>query len=723
MGRHSDFLWLIAVGISPFLFGSVSPLAQSAIGFLIGLGLLAAAGQSSSPIDSGSRNLLLLLVAFLFVSILPLPAGLISAISPERARLHEEFALTDLTWFTLSTSPARSLTRIWQLVTIAGVFVLARRAAASGHRIDRAFPWVLAIALLGLGFLEVWRQWDGKGIWQNPQNYPGGPFANRNHYANWVVMGVMVCAGRFCDLLEKRRSQEAGPTQAQLGLLVLAILMGMGTVLACGSRGGVLALAIGGFVFWLLARRYLNRRAWLISGAGAAVVFCVGLLILGATVRSRFASADNALKPRIWEESLVTASQFPLTGSGPGSFERIFNLRKTFQGEGTFLHAENELVEMVVEHGVLFTVLALILVSRLLWPGVRRVCDSSRSHRWLGAGLLSALAAWLVHSQFEFVFQVFSTALLAAAIAGQISGWGLRGERPIVPTAPRASQLFWRVVAALFVAGIGALQLYAVSALPISTSANADLSALQSRLHQAVDVWPLDEKLLTAALRSAVANNQGAAVLPAFRTGIDLDPLNWRLRVELAWFYLNRRETRALGIKQATVAQTLNPLQPEIGYRFAQTLKQIDAGLAGAVLGVVAEHEAGAIRRMLELKWEVERHPAELWTAVPADPLGMKVLADFALEKGFTNLAVNALHQIPSPRDASVAARWLMLKRPAEAKAIAGELPRSREKNVIEFGIAISTGNELEAENLARSMSASRSELTRELTQLSRRYE
>ncbi|HSH93532.1 MAG TPA: hypothetical protein VK968_05265, partial [Roseimicrobium sp.] len=246
MWRH--FPWLAGLTLAPLLFGSVNPDGQAVVGLLVGVSLLLLASRSA-PVTpaSGALKLLWMLPACLAVTLVPLPATVIHWLSPETGALATAFPTSGATFLPFSLSPAASWQRIWEL----GILVAAAMAARLAAR-ETGFPtWLvrfLAAAVLFEVLADVWYRMDGQrsilGYWNISWGKGAGTFANRNHFANWIIVACMVLIGpviRELHPLRGARPDRASPSpmgRFDKLLVLVAVVAGIVAAIASASRGG-----------------------------------------------------------------------------------------------------------------------------------------------------------------------------------------------------------------------------------------------------------------------------------------------------------------------------------------------------------------------------------------------------------------------------------------------------------------------------------------------------
>src|SRR5437868_14836839 len=96
----------LALITAPLLFGGVKQESQAILGILLSLGLILTSNvRPATPVFP--RWVKIAMVTFVFLQLVPLPFGVVRLLSPERARLAEEFPIDGMIpdWMTLSVSP------------------------------------------------------------------------------------------------------------------------------------------------------------------------------------------------------------------------------------------------------------------------------------------------------------------------------------------------------------------------------------------------------------------------------------------------------------------------------------------------------------------------------------------------------------------------------------------------------------------------------------------
>jgi O-antigen ligase len=257
-----------------------------------------------------------------------------------------------------------------------------------------------------------------------------GGFANRNHFASLLLLGlpllaVLACSGNW----GWQRPAHAGwRLLGVLGLLLAAVAL-----VASRSRAAAGLLVMEGCLFgiWLLHQRRVSRG--LLVGGGAAMLALAAMLLFAPYQLFsgvELGNVDGRLG--ILQRSLAAALDFFPLGAGPGTFGSIFpgfdtlaTLDKVYVN-----HAHNDVLELLFELGAVgigLYLAALAAIASGFWRhALRRGGDGLRWACALG------LFALLVHGWVDYPMRVPLVAMVALTLLGVMLGPGSP------PCAPRS---------------------------------------------------------------------------------------------------------------------------------------------------------------------------------------------------------------------------------------------------------------------------------------------
>ncbi|NOY27939.1 MAG: hypothetical protein GXP62_18905, partial [Oligoflexia bacterium] len=120
----------------------------------------------------------------------------------------------------------------------------------------------------------------------------------------------------------------------------------------------------------------------------------------------------------------------PWLGVGPAGFDDAWRVMRTGAGFTIAEHAHQELLQAIIEHGLLATGLALAAVGFVVRAAFRPATDGGRGLVRLQAGFAGALAVVMGASLYEFPLRAGALSTLAALCAGAILGLARPTARP-----------------------------------------------------------------------------------------------------------------------------------------------------------------------------------------------------------------------------------------------------------------------------------------------------
>ena len=286
-------------------------------------------------------------------------------------------------WRPLAVIPGAALNAAASLVVPLAVLV----AGAGLREGERLWTLTLLLILVTLAMLVGLAQLSAGGF-----DYPfvndtvgliSGPFANRNHFALLLTLGMLVSPiwiwlgqdGTRRSGRGRGRGVAAWRVPIAVGLVIVLLLL----ILATGSRAGTLLGVLGLLIGLLLARQGLLRAVrrlpgWAPWAIGAGIAALVLVFVSISVAAGRAVSIDRAfaldaaqdMRARALPTVLAMVRDYFPVGSGFGSFEPLFRLHEPFAllKPTYFNHAHNDFLEIVLEGGV---PALLLLGTGLVW--------------------------------------------------------------------------------------------------------------------------------------------------------------------------------------------------------------------------------------------------------------------------------------------------------------------------------------------------------------------
>jgi O-antigen ligase/tetratricopeptide (TPR) repeat protein len=428
--KLSFALFLSALIFAPLAFGTVEPWSLLIVQLLIAAAVFAFCLQlpkaTGKLLHVPGLLPLLLLIGWIAIQLVPLPAALIKVLSPATYQVYQPIhaLLGNGSWMVLSVYPKATALEGLRISAYVLFYVLTVQLLSHGGRLKRTVmicSWLAA----AVGLVAILQKFSspGKIYWLRAVTVnatPAGPWINRSQfcgYAGMVAPLVLALALYYRPLVGSGESlrrrivaffsgDDGGNLHILLGfgLLVLA-----SSIFITLSRGGIIAFSLSMLVFFLLL-------AWKEAKYSSLWFFGVFFLLLLAVswfgwqpIIERFdqiftSSGELAIdRFRIWENGWQLAKDFWLTGSGFGTFIAVFPHYRTFPGEEIYDHAHNDYLELLSDGGVIGFVLAacfVLAVIRAGWMMLRRRRD--RYAILVSIGALAGISAVLIHGVSDF---------------------------------------------------------------------------------------------------------------------------------------------------------------------------------------------------------------------------------------------------------------------------------------------------------------------------------
>ncbi len=484
--------WILVALLAflPLAFGTVH--AWSELACVAGTGALAVCFALKLLVHREARVVwtwaylpAVLLVLLVLLQLVPLPTGIVRAVSPNTAAMKTELlgdgSRPAMGTMALSFYPHATRHDLRLLLGAAAVFVVVLNRYRRPEQIKRLLG---AIAVIGGGIalLALAQDLFGNGMiyWTVPtygNAAVSGPFICHSHYAQFMSLSIGSALGLLLVKLHESFARGpvaladvadrlSSPELRAVWYLAAVVVVGAATIFLSLSRGGMVSLLIAGCFTGLVmaSRRTLRGRGWvltLLALAAFAVVLYIGFDAVYerlATLRSQRGYGGR------WEivKNLVSSfARFPVLGTGLGTHEVVYPMfERSLDVEHLVAsHAENEYAQAAEEMGFLglgLVLAFLVIIWRAYAHSVRRLRLPIRSAAFgLGFGLLAVL----VHSFSDFgqhlpanhcLTAVTCALLLSIARVGHIE----RSPSHRLPSLARLPLL--RAVPLLAIAGIWA---------------------------------------------------------------------------------------------------------------------------------------------------------------------------------------------------------------------------------------------------------------------------
>lgn len=299
--------------------------------------------------------------------------------------------------------------------------VLAGQSHSLPARLRRLL-WVLSVSGALLAITAIAQRLDGGGklLWlvQPRINKEAitqlGPYAYRANGAQYFnLLWPLALAFWWMLRRESRRERKSAAqwAKARQPVLLLAVLVMAVCPIVSSSRGGA-AIAIAGlFVAAVIIVSGLRQRH-----AGirfVTILFFGGVLATGLYLgwdqlaeRLKTTETDLFARETIYATAREIVKDYPVFGTGPGSFESVFQLYRSSTEEYWPAQLHNDWLETLITFGwtgsILIALAFVCVLGRWFLRGGVETGWRFPALIWL------ALAGCLIHARFDFPLQVYS---------------------------------------------------------------------------------------------------------------------------------------------------------------------------------------------------------------------------------------------------------------------------------------------------------------------------
>ena len=401
--------------------------------------------DATRPLDLAS----LAIAAAMALQLLPLPAAVVSWLSPQAQvlRAKTRFAIADAataSWLPLSIDPDATAYALGTFVLGVLSFLVARGTFSRGgtRQFCRVLGWLSATAAIVAVLQKALMPGVLMGVIvpEARNANPLGAFLNRNHFAGWLLMCIAVSAGYLTAHFhihpayrERLRSALTHFVASGAALSGIAVLSTTSVLLMTLSRSAAAGLGAAAVTAgWLGRRRIRIERSNL---PALSILAGVSILLLAAFVdfegwitrlqTSVAVSAEPLGRLTIWRESLPMIRDFPLTGTGAGTFGTAmaqYQQSRVWVGSmqqwSYFNNAHSHYVQLAVEGGLLLGVPVVAALAVLARLGLAAVRADKGEMFWMRVGAAAGLVGMAVQSVWEVAMIMPANAVLAGVLAG-----------------------------------------------------------------------------------------------------------------------------------------------------------------------------------------------------------------------------------------------------------------------------------------------------------------
>ena len=386
--------------------------------------------------------LFICLTGVILLQVIPLPDFMLNIISPNSLATYRDFGNDAAGAFhPISINPYLTRQGLFKLFAYAAVFFVVvnhYKTKAQVHTLVKAILYMAGF-LVAFAALQS-MTWNGRIFWLFPvdermRSGSGiwGPYINRNHFAGYMEMAIPLGMGLLLywashvktfpgDPLRRRIARFlAGDNVVPFAFLFLFVLLMAASHFMTFSRGGIIGFAVSfAFFAWMThSRRTLRNRKSLIALLAAVIIAAI-VLAGWDRIEQRFAALeqDHVSRLNIWQDSLGIVQDYPVFGTGLGTFINSYIRYQTKKPGYLYGHTHNDYLEMITDTGLIGALLVAGMAFVFFLPLFRRWRKKHGMYgKCIGAGGLASCAAIAVHSFTDFNLHTPANALLLTVIS------------------------------------------------------------------------------------------------------------------------------------------------------------------------------------------------------------------------------------------------------------------------------------------------------------------
>jgi len=248
-------------------------------------------------------------------------------------------------------------------------------------------------------------------------NFVSGTFVNRNHFAGYLEMMIPIGLGLILSREELVKKSIASTLGLSAGVIVMSLAL-----LFSRSRSGVFILVFVFAVFFVFFHKKRDKqgRGIKVLLVSVFVIIIILSLYIGVDSTLKRFSWDYLLKESridIWGETWEVFTDFPLFGSGLGTFATLYPLT---EADGELIktsHAHNDYLEFLSELGIIgMSLLVGAIAFMFVFCLSQWRKEENPLRRGLGFGGIVSVLALSLHGFTDFNLQIPSNILLFSVV-------------------------------------------------------------------------------------------------------------------------------------------------------------------------------------------------------------------------------------------------------------------------------------------------------------------
>ncbi len=420
-------LFLFVLAFAPLAFGTVEHWSLTIVEILVVIAMLACLFGLRSEGESGLRPPgtipFLMVIILMALQLVPLPPSVIKIISP--ASFQAYLPIIGLSggddWISVSVNRKETLQELLRYSSYFFFYLLTVQLLRNGERIRNTMMFVVILASF-IAFVAILQQFSAEGniYWFRaaPGGAPGGPWINSNQYSAFIEAIVPLVLALFLfyrphyvqpSFRERVVAFFSVPGSNRHLLFGVCFIFLVFSVFVSLCRGGIITI-LGSMIIFMLF--YGTKRKNFVKGS-FWMVLCLALLAVSFFGwDSIFSEFDRGFGPggevrdgrlTVWHDTLLMIRDYPVLGSGFGTFRDVYPVYQTVVSNGVFEHAHNDYLELLSDGGFIGFLLAAWFCFSVSAYGVKKIkIRRDRFAVLAGIGAVTSIWAMLLHLVVDF---------------------------------------------------------------------------------------------------------------------------------------------------------------------------------------------------------------------------------------------------------------------------------------------------------------------------------
>lgn len=367
----------------------------------------------------------LLFGSFLLLNILfliPLPPEIWASL-PGRSVISESYRVAglDLSWFTISMTPEKSVYSIFHFLPVTSVLLITALSASQSEN-DKALTAVFAAVTLsvllgliqGLTGSELFYLYEFSHI-----RLSSGFFSNANHQACLLVMLIPFAVSKALQPIPPTFQRNNGWLEPRLAMAAFLIFIMVGVALTQSVAGYALsAITLCMISLKAYQKNHSPRFINIFLFALLAGLFVVDFVFLGRfmpELMRELEAAGSTSRQVMAKTTLSSAKIYFPVGSGPGSFEDIYrfhqpltNINQSYPNQ-----AHNDYVQIFLELGVLGAVIITFSITLLATYTLRSFFNNRKKSHFEPYLAFVSLVVLAIHGAVDYPLRTISVSSVA----------------------------------------------------------------------------------------------------------------------------------------------------------------------------------------------------------------------------------------------------------------------------------------------------------------------